>query len=159
MLIITAPGQGAQTPGFLAPWLDVPGVAERLGAASELIGRDLIRLGTTASADEIKDTAVAQPLLVAAALAAAGALAHTAVAWRVVLAILGPVLFAVIWGRAIGPRAAHRLSDPLRLLVEIVIFVVSAVALGLVGYLVIGVVLALISIATAAALRAVMPGS
>ena len=75
MLIITAPGQGAQTPGFLAPWLDVPGVAERLGAASELAGLDLIRFGTTATADEIKDTAVAQPLLVAAALAAAGALA------------------------------------------------------------------------------------
>jgi [acyl-carrier-protein] S-malonyltransferase len=75
MLIITAPGQGSQTPGFLAPWLDVPGVAERLGAYSELAGLDLIRFGTTASADEIKDTAVAQPLLVAAALAAAGALA------------------------------------------------------------------------------------
>jgi [acyl-carrier-protein] S-malonyltransferase len=75
MLFITAPGQGAQTPGFLAPWLDVPGVAERLGAASELAGLDLIRFGTTATADEIKDTAVAQPLLVAAALAAAGALA------------------------------------------------------------------------------------
>jgi [acyl-carrier-protein] S-malonyltransferase len=75
MLIITAPGQGAQTPGFLAPWLDVPGVTERLGAASELAGCDLIRFGTTAGADEIRDTAVAQPLLVAAALAAAGALA------------------------------------------------------------------------------------
>ena len=75
MLIITAPGQGAQTPGFLAPWLEVPGVAERLGAASELAGCDLIRYGTTAGADEIKDTAIAQPLLVAAALAVAGALA------------------------------------------------------------------------------------
>jgi [acyl-carrier-protein] S-malonyltransferase len=75
MLIITAPGQGAQTPGFLAPWLDVPGVTERLGAACELAGCDLIRFGTTASADEIRDTAVAQPLLVAAALAAAAALA------------------------------------------------------------------------------------
>ena len=75
MLIITAPGQGAQTPGFLAPWLEVSGVAERLGAASELAGCDLIRYGTTAGADEIKDTAIAQPLLVAAALAAAGALA------------------------------------------------------------------------------------
>jgi [acyl-carrier-protein] S-malonyltransferase len=75
MLIITAPGQGAQTPGFLAPWLDVPGVTESLGAASELAGCDLIRFGTTAGADEIRDTAVAQPLLVAAALAAAGALA------------------------------------------------------------------------------------
>jgi [acyl-carrier-protein] S-malonyltransferase len=75
MLIITAPGQGAQTPGFLAPWLDVPGVAERLGTASELAGCDLIRYGTTADADEIRDTAIAQPLLVAAALATAGALA------------------------------------------------------------------------------------
>jgi [acyl-carrier-protein] S-malonyltransferase len=76
MLIITAPGQGAQTPGFLAPWLELPGVAEHLGAASELAGRDLIRYGTTANADEIRDTAVAQPLLLAAALAAAGALAR-----------------------------------------------------------------------------------
>jgi [acyl-carrier-protein] S-malonyltransferase len=75
MLVITAPGQGAQTPGFLAPWLEVPGVAERLGAACELAGCDLIRYGTTAGADEIKDTAIAQPLLVAAALAAAGAVA------------------------------------------------------------------------------------
>jgi len=74
MLIITAPGQGAQTPGFLAPWLELPGVAERLGTASELAGCDLIRFGTTASADEIKDTAVAQPLLVAAAIAAASVL-------------------------------------------------------------------------------------
>src|ERR1700749_623626 len=69
MLIITAPGQGAQTPGFLAPWLELPGVAECLGTASELAGCDLIRFGTTASADEIKDTAVAQPLLAAAAVA------------------------------------------------------------------------------------------
>jgi [acyl-carrier-protein] S-malonyltransferase len=74
MLIITAPGQGAQTPGFLAPWLELPGVTERLGAASELAGCDLIRFGTTANADEIRDTAVAQPLLLAAALVAAGAL-------------------------------------------------------------------------------------
>src|SRR5262249_37883291 len=73
MLIITAPGQGAQTPGFLAPWLELPGVAECLGTASELAGCDLVRFGTTASADEIKDTAVAQPLLVAAAIAVATA--------------------------------------------------------------------------------------
>src|ERR1700721_2796265 len=75
MLIITAPGQGAQTPGFLAPWLEGPGVAEWLGAASELAGCDLIRYGTTGDADEIRDTAIAQPLLGAAARAAAGALA------------------------------------------------------------------------------------
>ena len=71
MLILTAPGQGAQTPGFLSPWLELPGIAERLGAWSELAGRDLIRLGTTGSEEEITDTSVAQPLLVAAALAVA----------------------------------------------------------------------------------------
>jgi [acyl-carrier-protein] S-malonyltransferase len=70
MLIIAAPGQGAQAPGFLAPWLELPGFADRLGAWSELAGCDLIRCGTTADADEIRDTAVAQPLLVAAAIAA-----------------------------------------------------------------------------------------
>src|SRR5580700_7865448 len=75
MLLIAAPGQGAQTPGFLSPWCELPGFTDRLGAASELAGCDLIRCGTTADADEIRDTAVAQPLLVAAAIAAAGALA------------------------------------------------------------------------------------
>jgi [acyl-carrier-protein] S-malonyltransferase len=74
VLILTAPGQGAQAPGFLSPWLDLPGLAEQFGTWSELAGRDLIRLGTTGSAEEITDTSVAQPLLVAAALAVAGLL-------------------------------------------------------------------------------------
>ena len=74
MLIFTAPGQGAQTPGFLSPWLEIPGLAEQFGAWSELAGRDLIKLGTTGSAEEITDTAVAQPLLVASAIAVAGLL-------------------------------------------------------------------------------------
>jgi [acyl-carrier-protein] S-malonyltransferase len=74
VLIITAPGQGAQAPGFLSPWLELPGVAEQIGSWSELAGRDLIRLGTTADAAEITDTAVAQPLLVATALVVAGQL-------------------------------------------------------------------------------------
>jgi [acyl-carrier-protein] S-malonyltransferase len=71
MLFIAAPGQGAQTPGFLSPWLELPGFADRLAAWSELAGCDLIRSGTLADADEIRDTAVAQPLLVAAAIASA----------------------------------------------------------------------------------------
>src|ERR1700722_14383290 len=71
MLVIAAPGQGAQSPGFLSPWRELPGFAERVGAWSELAGCDLIRYGTSADADEIRDTAVAQPLLVAAAMAAA----------------------------------------------------------------------------------------
>ncbi|MDP4509001.1 ACP S-malonyltransferase [Nonomuraea turcica] len=74
MLVVVAPGQGAQTPGFLTPWLELPGLADRLGAWSEVAGIDLIAYGTTADADEIRDTAVAQPLLVAAALASAEAL-------------------------------------------------------------------------------------
>jgi len=74
VLIFTAPGQGAQTPGFLSPWLEIPGVADQIGGWSELAGRDLIRLGTAGTAGEITDTSVAQPLLVAAALAVAGLL-------------------------------------------------------------------------------------
>jgi len=76
MLIVTAPGQGAQAPGFLAPWLELPGVTELMGTWSELAKCDLIAAGTTADADRIRDTAVAQPLLVAAGLAAAAALDH-----------------------------------------------------------------------------------
>jgi [acyl-carrier-protein] S-malonyltransferase len=71
MLVIAAPGQGAQTPGFLSPWLEFPGVADWFAAWSDLAECDLIKYGTTGSADEIRDTAVAQPLLVAASLAAA----------------------------------------------------------------------------------------
>jgi [acyl-carrier-protein] S-malonyltransferase len=71
MLFLAAPGQGAQTPGFLSGWLELPGFAERLAGWSDLAGCDLIRAGTVADADEIRDTAVAQPLLVAAAIAAA----------------------------------------------------------------------------------------
>ncbi|SDK71047.1 ACP S-malonyltransferase [Nonomuraea jiangxiensis] len=77
MLVLVAPGQGAQTPGFLTPWLELPGVADRIGAWSEVVGLDLIAFGTTAGADEIRDTAVAQPLLVAAALASAEVLGLT----------------------------------------------------------------------------------
>jgi [acyl-carrier-protein] S-malonyltransferase len=71
MLFLAAPGQGAQTPGFLSAWLELPGFAEQLAGWSDLAGCDLIRAGTVADADEIRDTAVAQPLLVAAAIAAA----------------------------------------------------------------------------------------
>ncbi|MDG9714667.1 ACP S-malonyltransferase [Streptomyces sp. DH10] len=71
MLVLVAPGQGAQTPGFLSAWLDFPGVRGALEAWSDAVGLDLIRYGTEADAEEIRDTAVAQPLLVAAGLASA----------------------------------------------------------------------------------------
>ncbi|ALG07621.1 ACP S-malonyltransferase [Kibdelosporangium phytohabitans] len=70
MIAILAPGQGSQTPGMLAPWLELDGADERLAGWSERAGLDLRRLGTTATADEIVDTSVTQPLVVAAALLA-----------------------------------------------------------------------------------------
>ena len=69
MLALVAPGQGAQTPGFLAPWLEIPAVADRVAWWSAVTGLDLARYGTEGDADEIRDTAIAQPLLVSAALA------------------------------------------------------------------------------------------
>ncbi|WP_030233490.1 ACP S-malonyltransferase [Streptomyces sp. NRRL S-350] len=74
MLVIVAPGQGAQSPGFLSPWLELDGVADRLRGWSDVAGLDLVHAGTEASAEDIKDTAVAQPLLVAAGLVTARAL-------------------------------------------------------------------------------------
>lgn len=71
MKIVVAPGQGSQTPGFLAPWLkDVSGFRSAIEHYSDVVGLDLVELGTNGSEDEIKDTAVAQPLIVAASLAA-----------------------------------------------------------------------------------------
>ena len=71
VLVIVAPGQGAQTPGFLTPWLEIPTFADRLTWLSAVSGLDLVHYGTEADADAIRDTAVAQPLLVAAGLLAA----------------------------------------------------------------------------------------
>ncbi|MET8311517.1 acyltransferase domain-containing protein [Micromonospora sp. NPDC005173] len=71
MLAVLSPGQGSQKPGFLTPWLDLTGTEARLRWWSALAGVDLLHLGTAADADEIKDTARTQPLLVAAALLAA----------------------------------------------------------------------------------------
>lgn len=70
MLAVVCPGQGSQTPGMLASWLELPGVADRLAAASESAGVDLVAHGTTSDADTIRDTAVAQPLIVASSLLA-----------------------------------------------------------------------------------------
>ncbi|MGV0748020.1 ACP S-malonyltransferase [Mycolicibacter minnesotensis] len=73
MIALLAPGQGSQTPGMLAPWLESAGAdaaREQLAAWSEIAGLDLIALGTTATAEEITDTAVTQPLVVAATLLA-----------------------------------------------------------------------------------------
>ncbi|GAB7191305.1 ACP S-malonyltransferase [Kineococcus sp. NUM-3379] len=74
MLVIVCPGQGSQAPGFLAPWLELPGSATRLGWLSAVAGLDLVAHGTTSDAATIRDTAVAQPLIVASGLAVLGEL-------------------------------------------------------------------------------------
>ena len=74
MIALVCPGQGSQTPGFLAPWLELPGLRERAEALSDAAGVDLVTHGTTSDADTIRDTAVAQPLIVGAGLLALDAL-------------------------------------------------------------------------------------
>ncbi|MFC5720088.1 ACP S-malonyltransferase [Streptomyces gamaensis] len=101
MLVLVAPGQGAQTPGFLTPWLDLPGAADRLREWSAAIDLDLVHYGTNADADEIRDTAVAQPLLVASALLSARQL----LAPEVLSARVG-----AIGGHSVGELAAAALS-------------------------------------------------
>ncbi|GAA2995860.1 ACP S-malonyltransferase [Actinokineospora diospyrosa] len=103
MIALLAPGQGSQSPGMLTPWLELPGAAERLAAWSEIAGLDLARLGTTAEADEIKDTAITQPLIVAATL-----LAHAELASRVEIPA-----DAVIAGHSIGEFAAAAIAGVL----------------------------------------------
>src|SRR3954454_23123217 len=71
VLVIVAPGQGPQTPGFLKPWLEMPTFADRLTWLSAVTGLDLVHYGTAADAETIRDPAVAQPLLVASGLLAA----------------------------------------------------------------------------------------
>ncbi|WP_276028651.1 ACP S-malonyltransferase [Mycolicibacterium madagascariense] len=99
-----APGQGSQTPGMLAPWLELPGAEERVAAWSEAIGLDLARLGTTATADEITDTAVTQPLVVAATL-----LAHRELTGRGLLAGAQ----TIVAGHSVGEIAAYAIAGVL----------------------------------------------
>lgn len=74
MIVVVAPGQGSQTPGFLEPWIADPTHRARLEQYSEAAGIDLLAHGTVSDADTIRDTAVAQPLIVAASLLSAHAL-------------------------------------------------------------------------------------
>lgn len=92
MLAIVCPGQGAQSPGMLTPWLEIDDVRTAIGEYSEASGIDLEQLGTTADADTIRDTSVAQPLLVATELAT--------------YAALSGVSPAVVAGHSVGEFAA-----------------------------------------------------
>jgi [acyl-carrier-protein] S-malonyltransferase len=103
VLAIVCPGQGSQTPGFLAPWLELPSVAGQLASLSEIAGIDLTAHGTTSDEETIKDTAVAQPLIVAAGLVAAKSL------FDVELGTL-PVILA---GHSVGEITASALAGVL----------------------------------------------
>ena len=96
MLAIIAPGQGSQTPGMLNSWIQDPSLKDLLLSWSDAIGLDLLHLGTDADAEEIKDTANAQPLIVAASLLGAHA--------------LGIKKVAVTSGHSVGELAAAAIS-------------------------------------------------
>lgn len=96
MLAIIAPGQGSQTPGMLSTWIENPELKSLIESWSQAIDLDLLHLGTTADADEIKDTANAQPLIVATSLLGAHA--------------LGLNNCAVTSGHSVGELAAAALS-------------------------------------------------
>lgn len=68
VIVIVCPGQGSQKPGFLEPWLESDDAKSRLADYSDAAGLDLAKHGTQSDAETIKDTAVAQPLIVAAGL-------------------------------------------------------------------------------------------
>ncbi|WP_420175130.1 ACP S-malonyltransferase [Luteococcus sp. OSA5] len=104
MLAIVAPGQGAQTPGFLAPWLELPGFAAHLARLGEVGQLDLATHGTTSDAETIRDTAVAQPLLVASAIATASELLGEAGADSRV---------GVVAGHSVGELAAAAIAGSL----------------------------------------------
>lgn len=70
MIAILCSGQGSQKPGFLSPWLEDEALRTRLAGLGDVVGLDLVRLGTEADEETIKDTAIAQPLIVAAGIVA-----------------------------------------------------------------------------------------
>lgn len=74
MIVIVCPGQGSQTPGFLEPWLELEGFRARIETISDEVGIDLVAHGTVSDAETIRDTAVAQPLIVSAGLLTLAAL-------------------------------------------------------------------------------------
>ncbi len=107
------PGQGSQTPGFLGPWLELPEVRERLSWLSAVAGIDLVAHGTTSDADTIRDTAVAQPLIVAAGLAALPALLPPPLTASSAASDGVPPVVAAVAGHSVGELTAAAVTGVL----------------------------------------------
>ncbi|MFZ1174761.1 MAG: ACP S-malonyltransferase [Mycobacterium sp.] len=101
MIALLAPGQGSQAEGMLSAWLEQPGATDQLDIWSKASGLDLVRLGTTASTQEITDTAVTQPLVVAATL-----LAHQELTKRDLLTNAE----LIVAGHSVGEIAAYAIA-------------------------------------------------
>jgi len=111
VIALLAPGQGSQTPGMLAEWLTLPGARAVIDTWSGVSGLDLTQLGTTATAEEITDTAITQPLVVATTLLAYAELAKRGLPAQTVVAghSVGEIAAYAIAG-VISPDEAVRLA-------------------------------------------------
>jgi [acyl-carrier-protein] S-malonyltransferase len=104
LIALTCPGQGAQTPGFLSPWLELESFKQEIEKYSAILEMDLVHFGTKADAETIKDTKVAQPLIVAASIASHAVL---------VQALKDDSLFAGVAGHSVGEIAAANIAGVL----------------------------------------------
>ena len=104
MIALTCPGQGTQTAGFLAPWLELESFKTEIEKYSAILEMDLVHFGTEADADQIKDTKIAQPLIVAASMASHAAL---------ISALQDDSMFEGVAGHSVGEIAAAKIAGVL----------------------------------------------